>query len=126
MILIYVRTCTQVNIVLREGEALEVPDFDDIYASDMVSFPFPSGWAAELFSSTCPPSPFLPPSSLPLSLPLSLPSSLPPFLSPSLPLFTRMKTAMMTNTIVMKRVVLRASEGEQERRSVCLSVCLSA
>ena len=81
MILIYVRTCTQVNIVLREGEALEVPDFDDIYASDMVSFPFPSGWAAELFSSTYPPSPFLPPSSLPLSLPLSLPSSLHPFLS---------------------------------------------
>ena len=30
--------CTQVNIVLREGEALEVPDFDDIYASDMVSY----------------------------------------------------------------------------------------
>jgi len=30
-------THTQVNIVLREGEVLEVPDFDDIYAPDMVS-----------------------------------------------------------------------------------------
>ena len=27
----------QVHVVLREGEELEVPDFDDIYASDMVS-----------------------------------------------------------------------------------------
>ena len=26
----------QVHVVLREGEELEVPDFDDIYASDMV------------------------------------------------------------------------------------------
>jgi cell division control protein 45 len=26
----------QVHVVLREGEGLEVPDFDDIYASDMV------------------------------------------------------------------------------------------
>ena len=60
-------------------------------------------------------------SSLPSFLPLSLPLSLPP----SLPLFTRMKTAMMMNTIVMKKVVLRAREGEQERRSVCLSICLS-
>ncbi len=27
----------QVNIVLREGEELELPDFDDIYTSDVVS-----------------------------------------------------------------------------------------
>ena len=26
----------QVHVVLREGEELELPDFDDIYASDMV------------------------------------------------------------------------------------------
>ena len=26
----------QINIVLREGEALEIPDFDDIYDSDQV------------------------------------------------------------------------------------------
>ena len=29
----------QVHVVLREGEELEVPDFDDIYASDMVRVP---------------------------------------------------------------------------------------
>ena len=27
----------QVHIVLREGEVLEIPDFDDIYDSDLVS-----------------------------------------------------------------------------------------
>ena len=27
----------RVHVVLREGEELEVPDFDDIYASDIVS-----------------------------------------------------------------------------------------
>ena len=27
----------QVHLLLREGEELELPDFDDIYASDMVS-----------------------------------------------------------------------------------------
>ena len=30
----------QVHVVLREGEELEVPDFDDIYASDMVRLNF--------------------------------------------------------------------------------------
>ena len=29
----------QVSIVLREREELELPDFDDIYAADMVSLP---------------------------------------------------------------------------------------
>lgn len=40
----------QVHIVLREGEGLEVPDFDDIYGSDQVSPSHTHQWVTSTLS----------------------------------------------------------------------------
>ena len=87
----------QVNIVLREGETLEVPEFDDIYASDVCP-------CIHAFTCTC-------------MCMCELMCHAQYILTIHFSFTHRKKTAMMMNITLMKKAVLPAArEGELERR----------